>query len=198
MVPEVRDRSYENRLAALNLWTLEERRNRAELIELFRMKQGISGLVFEDYIELDCSGRARGHSCKLRKDRSNRDLRRCFFSQRVVNRWNKLGERHCFCDILKFVQEWIRREEKGWTCSRTDGLLWVLELSQPGEASPGKWPGKYFRLRVNFRGCWRRLTYIGVAIFYLIYIHALGKTKTFLSPVGSLPPSPRLDGRGDP
>ena len=79
MVPEVRDRSYENRLAALNLWTLEERRNRADLIELFRMKQGISGLVFEDYFELDCSGRTRGHSCKLRKDRSNRDLRRCFF-----------------------------------------------------------------------------------------------------------------------
>ena len=92
MVPEVRDRSYENRLAALNLWTLEERRNRADLIELFRMKQGISGLVFEDYFELDCSGRTRGHSCKLRKDRSNRDLRRCFFSQRVVNRWNKLCE----------------------------------------------------------------------------------------------------------
>ena len=49
MVPEVRDMPYEDRLVMLNLWTLEERRNRANLVELFRMKQGFSGLAFEDF-----------------------------------------------------------------------------------------------------------------------------------------------------
>ena len=128
MVPEVRDRSYENRLAALNLWTLEERRNRADLIELFRMKQGISGLVFEDYFELDCSGRTRGHSCKLRKDRSNRDLRRCFFFTEGGQPMEQVVRGHCFCNVREFVQEQIESGEK-----KKDGpvlglnVCWVLE-----------------------------------------------------------------------
>ena len=35
MIKEVCDKDYVNRLKELNLWTLEERRNRADLIELF-------------------------------------------------------------------------------------------------------------------------------------------------------------------
>jgi len=34
--------------------------------------------------------RTRGHSRKLLKRRCNKDLRHHFFSERVVNRWNKL------------------------------------------------------------------------------------------------------------
>ena len=35
MIKEVRDKDYLDRLKEVNLWTLEERRNRADLIELF-------------------------------------------------------------------------------------------------------------------------------------------------------------------
>ena len=35
MIKEVRDKDYLNRLKELSLWTLEERRNRADLIESF-------------------------------------------------------------------------------------------------------------------------------------------------------------------
>jgi len=34
----------------------------------------------------------RGHILKLTKNRSNKDLRHRFFSERVVNRWNKLDK----------------------------------------------------------------------------------------------------------
>ena len=34
----------------------------------------------------------RGHSLKIRKDRPNFDIRKHFFSQRVVNTWNKLPQ----------------------------------------------------------------------------------------------------------
>ena len=92
MVPAVRGNTYPVRLRKLNLWSLEERRNRADLIEVYRIKQGYSKLRWEDFFEVDTSKRTRGHSCKLIKGRSNKDLRRFFFSQRVVNRWNRLGE----------------------------------------------------------------------------------------------------------
>ena len=32
----------------------------------------------------------RGHKCKLKVNRSRLQLRRCFFSRKVVNVWNKL------------------------------------------------------------------------------------------------------------
>jgi len=37
MIPGFRQLSYETRLDRLRLWTLEERRNRADLLEVFKM-----------------------------------------------------------------------------------------------------------------------------------------------------------------
>ena len=47
MNPELHGLTYGNRLKALKLWTLEERRNRADLIEVFKLFRGISTLPFE-------------------------------------------------------------------------------------------------------------------------------------------------------
>jgi hypothetical protein len=41
---------------------------------------------------VDDGGRTRGHQWKLKKKRFETDLRRYFFSQRVIDRWNELGE----------------------------------------------------------------------------------------------------------
>ena len=40
MFPELKDLLYSQRLAKLRLWSLEERRNRADLIEIFKMIKG--------------------------------------------------------------------------------------------------------------------------------------------------------------
>jgi len=36
--------------------------------------------------------RTRGHTWKITKNRSKLDIRKYFFSERVVNRWNKLSQ----------------------------------------------------------------------------------------------------------
>ena len=41
---ELRDLDYTERLRRLGLWTLEERRNRADLIEVFKIVNGLSTL----------------------------------------------------------------------------------------------------------------------------------------------------------
>jgi len=40
MVPKLKKLSYEQRLEYLGLWALEERRNRADLLETFKMYKG--------------------------------------------------------------------------------------------------------------------------------------------------------------
>jgi len=83
---------YMTRLNRLNLWTLEERRNRADLIKLFKIYIGLSGIKIESMFKSSTDSRTRGHSLKLKKHRSRLDLRKYFFSERVVNRWNELDE----------------------------------------------------------------------------------------------------------
>ena len=80
------------RLEELGLWTLEERRNRADLIETFKILNGLSGVDANTLFEIRVNSRTRGHSLKLAKNRCNSDLRKYFFSERVINRWNKLRQ----------------------------------------------------------------------------------------------------------
>jgi ribonuclease P/MRP protein subunit RPP40 len=92
LISGLQNLSYENRLEKLGLWTLEERRNRADLIEVLKMAHGLSGVALNTLFELDTIGRTRGHCFKLVKHRCCKDIRRFFFSQRVVSKWNSLEE----------------------------------------------------------------------------------------------------------
>ena len=87
---ELRQLDYTERLRRLGLWSLEERRNRADLIEVYKMVNGLSALPASTFFEFRTDNRTRGHSVKIIKQRSLKDLRLHFFSERVVNRWNKL------------------------------------------------------------------------------------------------------------
>jgi hypothetical protein len=92
MLPHYREMSYEERLTRLGLWSLEERRNRAELIEVYKMKSGLTDMPLETLFDRNDNLHLRGHSVKLKKKRSKRDLRKYFFSERVVDRWNRLDQ----------------------------------------------------------------------------------------------------------
>jgi len=46
MIPELTALSYPERLNRLNLWTLDERHARAELIEAHKMVHGLSTISF--------------------------------------------------------------------------------------------------------------------------------------------------------
>ena len=64
---------------------------RADLIEVYKMLNGLSRLPFGTFFELREGDRTRGNSLKLIKHRSRLDLRQHFFSERVVNSWNRLS-----------------------------------------------------------------------------------------------------------
>ena len=52
MVPGLKSLLYEERLSCLGLWTLEERRNRADLLEVFKMYKGLSLLHFNEFFKI--------------------------------------------------------------------------------------------------------------------------------------------------
>jgi hypothetical protein len=92
MVKECRNFSYTDRLNYMGLTTLEARRDRGDLIECYKFMRGFNETSKEVFFTLSGQQRTRGHRYKLDKMRSKLDVRKYFFSQRVVNNWNSLPE----------------------------------------------------------------------------------------------------------
>ena len=92
MIPGLRQLSYAKRLEFLNLWSLEERRNRADLLEVFRMYKRWSTTSFSSMFTLSSNTVTRGHTAKIMKNRCQLDLSRHFFSESVTDRWNRLPQ----------------------------------------------------------------------------------------------------------
>jgi len=93
----------------LNLWTLEERRNRADLIELLKMFKGLSGIAGDDLFERARDSRTRSHTLKLKKHYCSKDLRKFFFSKHVVSRWNALDEEAVSVTTVNFFKSKLQR-----------------------------------------------------------------------------------------
>ena len=90
MVPQLRKLPYEERLERMNLYPLEQRRLRGDLIETFKILTGKEDVDSSDFFHRAIKADLRGHDWKFFKQRSRLNARKHFFSQRVVNIWNNL------------------------------------------------------------------------------------------------------------
>ena len=89
--PSLRNQSYEERLKTLNLTTLEQRRERGDLIAVYRSRNGLEKFDKDDLMVWD-NRVTRGHGMKLKKSTSRRDVKKFSFPQRCVEVWNALDE----------------------------------------------------------------------------------------------------------
>lgn len=85
MIPSLESTPYEERLKKPNLTTLEERRCRGGMIEVYKILKGI-GKIQDNFFELDSISRTCGHALKLKKPRHRTQKRMMFFSFRTVNK----------------------------------------------------------------------------------------------------------------
>ena len=83
---------YEERLKHLGLFSLEKRRLRANVIETYKIMQGMSKVDRGKLFSLSQNTRTRGHTLKLRAGRVKTDKRKYFFTQRIVSLWNSLPQ----------------------------------------------------------------------------------------------------------
>ena len=126
MVPGMKHLPYHTRLAQLGLWSLEERRHRSDLLEVFRMYKGLSLTPFCRYFTLSPVISTRGHSAKVRKNRC------CM--------WLALQASMC-SRMVSILWEEIR-----WASLWTDWSVWPYGLtcfwgfSGTGASAPGELP----------------------------------------------------------
>ena len=89
LVASIKDQPYCDRLRHLKLPTLKHRRFRGDMIYTYKI---LTNQIYTDkpILELKKDSVTRGHKFKLEKPRVETTLRQKFFTNRVIEPWNKL------------------------------------------------------------------------------------------------------------
>jgi transcriptional regulator of acetoin/glycerol metabolism len=94
-IPGIGKKAYEERLKILGLTSLYERRRRGDMIELHKIINGETNvqrsLLFKSVHKNSQAHHTRGNTNQnLFKHHVNLEIRKNFFTQRVINNWNNL------------------------------------------------------------------------------------------------------------
>ena len=93
IVPSLKDQPYEKRLKDLGLYSLKDRRDRGDMISVFKIMNNLIDLDISKLFTLyNGPYNTRGHSMKLDQKRCHTDIKRFTFSQRIIGKWNTLPE----------------------------------------------------------------------------------------------------------
>ena len=91
MMNDVAGNSYEEKLKNLNLFSLEKRRVRGDMIAVFRIINGFDKVDSTKFFRFrNHTWPNRFHSKQIMKQNFKTDIRKHFFSQRIINFWNRL------------------------------------------------------------------------------------------------------------
>jgi hypothetical protein len=91
LIPDIRHKSYIERIKELQLMTLKQRRERIDIIQTYKIINQIDNVSPNDYFEF-CENPTRNHGYKLKISRHNTSILGNFFTFRVAQRWNNLPQ----------------------------------------------------------------------------------------------------------
>ncbi len=93
-------------MTKLQLPTLTERRERGDMIMLYKCVEGIEKIDINEYV-IPSQTSLRGHSKKLYKKSLKKDVKKYSFPDRAIDKWNALAEEVvCVKSIHSFKEKY--------------------------------------------------------------------------------------------
>ena len=90
MIENLKDVSYSDRLCIIGMPTLQFRRFRTDMIQVYKIINGYEDVEMECYFTVDSDSYTRRHLFKLKKIRGNTVRHISIFSHCTVDDWNSL------------------------------------------------------------------------------------------------------------
>ena len=121
MVAGLNDKPYEERLKNQDLPSLTYRRKRGDIIQVFKIVNGLVNINLESLFTPVYSSRTRGHAQKMFKHHAIKRPRIDSFSQRIVNSWNSLPP---YVINAHSINEIKNRLDRHWNDLRYANKAW--------------------------------------------------------------------------
>ena len=90
LVPECKEMTYDERLRYLKIYSLKGRRIRGDLIQMYKIFQGLDEVNKDKLLPMAVYRSTRNQDFKLRRRYSRTDIRKHTFTNRTVEEWNVL------------------------------------------------------------------------------------------------------------
>ena len=115
LVPEYRDLSYEERLEKLKLFPLTKRRLRGDMITTYKIINGLLDVDKVVRVSPNISGKmsTRSHNQQLISDVPRTNMRRHFFTNRIILPWNSLSTATISSDSVNTFKARYDKERLG-------------------------------------------------------------------------------------
>ena len=119
LIPELYNLPYEDRLRELKLPSMEYRRRRGDMIQCFKIMNGLVRLKTTELFTTIPAGTTRGHNQRVLRQRAHKSVRAKSFSQRTISSWNSLPKEFIESPSVNTFKNWLdtARKEKWYETS---------------------------------------------------------------------------------
>ena len=125
LVPQLKNMSYNRRLKALKLPRLVDRRVRGDMIETYKIMTGKEKLERRKLFKM-ATLRGRYHTMKIYRKYSRLNIRKYWFSQRVITKWNSLSRKEVQAENTSCFKTRYDKQEKERVATR-EASIYVWE-----------------------------------------------------------------------